>query len=221
MCALGVAALPALAQDKARAPQAPLAGGVAWSTLSPGQQSALAPLKRDWQTIDATRQQKWLEMAARFPAMPPDERERVQARMAEWARLSPEERGRTRLQFQEARQLSPQERHTQWEAYQALSPEQRSALASRAAPLAKAGARSAAAASAPAKAAAAAPPNKPTPVTPTVVQAKPGASTTLISKTAAPPAHASQPKAAAPRALLDSSTLLPRPGIPASAPRSP
>lgn len=215
---LCLAALPALAQDKRATPSAS-ADGKAWATLTPGQQAALAPLKRDWQSIDAARQQKWLEVAARFPSMPADERERVQARMSEWARLSPEERGRARLQFQEARQLSPQERQVQWEAYQALTPEQRSALASRATPAPKpAGAKPAPAASAPGAPAANAR-TKPTPVTPTMVQAKPGASTTLISKTTVPPAHASPAKPSAARAQVDSSTLLPRPGAAASAPR--
>jgi hypothetical protein len=50
-------------------------------------------------------------------------------------------------------------------------------------------------------------------VAPTVVQAKPGASTTLISKTADPPPHAQvgQPKIAAGRDQVDRSTLLPQP----------
>ena len=51
-------------------------------------------------------------------------------------------------------------------------------------------------------------------VAPTVVQAKPGASTTLISKTASPPPHAQigQPKIAASQDKVDRSTLLPRAG---------
>ena len=71
----------------------------AWPTLSPAQKAALAPLKSDWQSIDDTRRQKWLEIAARFPAMPPEERQRIQQRMGEWARMTPDERGRVRLQY--------------------------------------------------------------------------------------------------------------------------
>jgi hypothetical protein len=52
-----------------------------------------------------------------------------------------------------------------------------------------------------------------------MVQAKPGASTTLISKTPAPPANTNPQKPNATRAQVDSSTLLPRPSATASAPR--
>ena len=82
--------------------------------------------------IDAPRKQKWLEIAARFPSMPPEERQRIQERMTEWARMTPEERGRARLQFQEARQISPQERQARWDAYLALPAEERRALANSA-----------------------------------------------------------------------------------------
>jgi Protein of unknown function (DUF3106) len=215
------------------------AGGPAWSALTPVQQSALAPLKRDWQGIDAQRKQKWLEIAARFPAMPAEERQRIQERMSEWAQMSPDERGRARLQFQEARQISPQDRQARWDAYLALPPEEREALAQRADAQAKAkNAKSAKAPGAPAASAGPAmnqkvnvvnpPQTVPKPVAPTVVQAKPGASTTLMSKTATPPAHekVGQPKIAASQGVVNRSTLLPQTGPqsgaaapPASAPR--
>ena len=52
------------------------------------------------------------------------------------------------------------------------------------------------------------------PVSPTVVQAKPGASTTLVSKTPAPPLHhqAGLPKIAATDGFVNPSTLLPSRG---------
>jgi len=201
-------------------------GGPPWSALTSAQQSALAPLKKDWQSIDAPRRQKWLEIAARMPSMPPEERQRVQDRMTEWARMSPEERGRARLQFQEARQISPQERQARWDAYLALPAEERRALANQAKTVPKA---SRADLRGPAGDAATtqknnivAPPSANAAVksvAPTVVQAKPGASTTLISKTATPPAHAQvgQPKIAAGQDKVDRSTLLPQARLPARA----
>jgi hypothetical protein len=200
------------------------AGGPPWASLTPAQQSALAPLKKDWQVIDATRKQKWLEIAARLPSMPPEERQRIQERMTEWARKTPEERGRARLQFQEARQISPQERQARWDAYLALPAEERRALANSATTVPKA--RTAAirspagepssTASAQKNNIVAAPSSKAVAntVAPTVVQAKPGASTTLISKTASPPAHTriGQPKIAAGQDKVNRSTLLPRAG---------
>jgi len=188
------------------------AGGPAWSSLTPAQQSALQPLKRDWQDIDAPRKQKWLEIAARMPSMSPDDRQRVQERMQEWARLSPDERGRARLQFQETRQISPQQRLSRWDAYMALPEEERRALAESARtvpPAGKTAGRDAGTSDAARKGAPAVPTLKA--VAPTLVQAKPGASTTLISSPVAPPSHA-QPKIATSQEVVNRRTLLPKAG---------
>lgn len=215
------------AQTPAAAPMVASVSGAAWASLTPAQQSSLAPLKKDWQTIDAPRKQKWLEIAARMPSMPPEERQRVQARMTEWARMTPDERGLARLQFQEARQISPQERQSRWDAYLALPVEERRALANSARTVPQASRASVRGpAGEPATAPATASVQKNNMVTapstntaaktvaPTVVQAKPGASTTLISKTATPPAHAQvgQPKIATGQGKVDRSTLLPQAG---------
>lgn len=231
------AAAPAAdAQRPQAAAKAPAveAGGPAWSTLTPQQKQALAPLERDWAQIDGPRKTKWLEVAARLPSMPPEERSRVQQRMTEWARMTPAERGRARLVFQEVKQLSPQERQQRWEAYQALPDEQRRALADRgkrsperpgaasappAPPLAQAvpktSATSASRASGP----------QVKPVAPTVVQAKPGATTRLMTTPPSPPPHQrpGQPIIAAKPGEVDRHTLLPRSGpqAAASTPRQP
>jgi hypothetical protein len=212
------------AQSPARPPQAAAASGPAWSALTPAQQSALAPLSKDWPAIDAPRKQKWLEIAARFPSMPPEERQRIQQRMAEWARMSPEERGRARLQFQEARQIDPRERQARWDAYLALPADERRALSRSASTVPKAGAAGAggpggappslARSAVPQGLADANPPKSPAAARTSaavVVQAKPGASTTLISKTASPPPHAQagRPKISAEQGKVDRSTLLP------------
>ncbi len=214
---------------------APDTSGPAWPALSAQQRSVLAPLQRDWHTIDAARKAKWLEVAARFPSMPAEERQRVQERMAEWARMTPAERGRARLNFQESRQLTREQKQQRWEAYQALPDDQRRALAERAKPAAdqrKAAAAAPALDAAvpkktpqPARAAASAPLVKP--VAPTIVQAKPGATTTLMTRRAEPPAHQKpgQPKIAAKPDQVNSQTLLPQRGpqatAAASAPRQP
>jgi hypothetical protein len=195
------------------------------------QRSALAPLEREWPSIDASRKEKWLEISARFPSMPPEERERVQARMTEWARLTPKERGEARLNYQEARQLSPTERKARWEQYQALTPEQKRQLAERAAPSASARrelAKPAAAASTPLPKSNIVTPTPRVdtsvkPVAPTVVQASPGATTTLMSKPPTPPLHQQPglPKVAATPGFVDGSTLLPQRGAQAAATRVP
>ncbi len=211
------------AQTVASPAPATQAGGPAWAALTPAQQSALAPLKKDWPTLDAPRKQKWLELSARLPSMSADERQRIQDRMTEWSRLSPEERGRTRLQFQEARQISPQERQARWDAYLALPADERRALADRAKTVPKAGTASLPGpaggppvASVQKNNLVTAPATKAVAktVAPTVVQAKPGASTTLISKTATPPPHThiGQPKIAVREDQVNRSTLLPQAG---------
>lgn len=224
----------------AQSPAAPAAAkavntGPAWSSLSRSQQEALAPLQRDWSSIDANRKAKWLEVAGKFPTMPAAERERIQARMADWSKLTPAERGRARLQFQESRQFAPEDRQARWEAYQALPEEARAELAQRRKPPAPNGAATSLVPKptngegkqaqvkrnvvppAPAAATAAA-----RPVGPMVVQVKPGATTTLMSRQVQPPAHQQPglPKIAATEGFVDRNTLLPTRGPQGAAVRS-
>ena len=196
-----------------------------WAEMNGAQRSALKPLERDWASLDAARKQKWLDIAGRFPRMSADEQRRVQARMTEWAAMSPAQRSQARLQFKEAEQVAPTGRQAQWEAYQALSPEQKRQLLGQAA-------RSANATSAPGHTVSAdvtagdgaqqkskIVPNpsttaRPKPVAPALVQAAPGATTSLVSKPPSPPAHqqAGLPKIAGSANFIDPATLLPRRG---------
>lgn len=194
----------------------PNAGGPAWNELQPSHQRALAPLRQHWAGIDADRKSKWIAVAQRFGAMPQAERDRVQARMAQWAALSPAERGSARQNFQELRNLPAEDRQALWEAYNALPAEQKQALAQRARPAPRAPEPTAAASTAtPKRNVAQTSPNVTTkPVTPTVVQAKPGATTTLVTKTPAPPPHHQPgvPKIAATKPFVNPNTLLPHRG---------
>ncbi len=209
--------------------------GIRWRDLKASQQAALKPLEQDWSGIDTPQKQKWLQLVARFPKMSAPEQDRIQARMADWAKLTPKERGQTRLNFEEARQLPSQDRQARWDAYQALPAEQKRQLAARAAPVAASitatdtarkpdtadartdrpdkAARDAALAKSnivpnPAFA------NRPGSVSPTVVRAGPGATTTSISKRATPPSHQQTglPKIAATPEFVDRNTLLPQRG---------
>ena len=216
--------------------------GVHWQKLKPAQRDALGPLQQDWSGIDAVRKQKWLQLSDRMPAMPPDERARVQARMADWAKLTPVERGQARLSYEESRQIPVPDRRSRWEAYQALSPEQKGELAARAA-----AARGPNGADNPSRRAAGslarperaekagreipqaksnivpnpayAAPRRP--VGPTVVQAAPGATTTLVTRHPSPPPHQQTglPKIAATPEFVNKSTLLPQRGAQGAAVR--
>ena len=209
-----------------------------WNTLSPAQRAALEPLAREWATIDGDRKRKWLEIAERMPRMSPAQQARMQTRMTEWAHLTPQARGQVRMHFQEARQVAPQNRKESWDAYLALPAEQRRQLADRAAMLApSAAARSGRNAARPAKGGDAvdrddaqaksnivsSPPPAPSPkvIAPTVVQAASGATTTLMSRRPAPPAHQQTglPKIVAMPGFVDSTTLLPQRGAQGAAVR--
>lgn len=215
----------------------PAVSGPAWSALTQSQQKALAPLKPTWDSIDAPRKKKWLEVAERFPRMPVEERQRIQERMASWAAMAPNERAQARLQFQETRRIGPEERQARWQAYQSLPEEERKRLAeaaanrpgassgrASAAPKGTASAQSAAASGPSVKrnVVAVAPSPAPRSVAPTVVQAKPGATTTTVATTAKPPLHHQPglPKIVATPMFVDPTTLLPRRGPQAAAMRA-
>jgi hypothetical protein len=218
MLAVPVAAQPQPSPVKRAPIESP---GPSWQTLTAQQRTTLAPLQNEWASIDGPRKAKWLDIAARYPKLPPSEQERLQARMTEWARMTPSERGRARLNYQEAKQLPNQERQDKWRAYQALPEDERQALAK--------GGKGGAQPKAP-QPGAKPPPEfaakrnivpSPShsggparPVAPTVVQSSPGATTTLVTRQPTPPAHqqAGMPKIAATPGFVDRNTLLPKRG---------
>lgn len=200
--------------------------GPAWSELKPAEQVALKPLQNEWASIDDMRKRKWLRIAEHYPTMSESGQALLQTRMAEWAKMTPQERSKVRLHYLETRKIPATNRQADWKAYQALSPEERKALAARATPAPRAATNAAAQAprssghgrdtkrskSSTVAAAASAPAAKP--ATTTVVQGTPGATTVLITKRAAPPAQQTPGarKIAVTADVVDKSTLLPRAG---------
>jgi hypothetical protein len=201
--------------------------GPAWNSLSPSQQQHLAPLRRDWATIDPARRQKWLAMAERLEKLPPAERQRIQQRMVDWARLPDGARTQARQQFQETRQLSLDERQARWLEYQALPPEQRHELASQAKQRQRAGRDHLEPADTALRGGLQSKGNvlplldsrRGKVVAPAVVQARPGATTNPVSKSPQPAAFQQPglPKIAATPDFVDPTTLLPRRGAQAAA----
>ncbi|WP_374592160.1 DUF3106 domain-containing protein [Aquabacterium sp.] len=197
---------------------------IAWTSLTANQRSALAPLQKDWTELDSVSQEKWLALANRFPRMSEAERTRVQARMTDWAHMTASERGKARLRYQRAKEVSPEERQAQWAAYQSLPEEQRRKLAEDAAKHRSTTGNGAISGhpSTPYGAAGTKSNIVPAPkrgdnlksIAPTVVQAKPGVTTNLVSKRPSPAPHLQPglPKVAATPGLVDSITLLPKQG---------
>ena len=194
-------------------------GQLPWASLTAQQRRELQQLQKVWPALTGDRQQKWLEVAARMPLMSNEERERVRERMVEWVQMTPAQRGQARLQFQEVRQWPADDRQAKWEAYLALTDDERTALAGQASrshqPLASVSAtqkKNTVATSSPGL-------NVKKPVGPTVVQIKPGATTQLVSKVHAPPSHhqPGMPKIVATSTFVDPQTLLPKRGPQAAA----
>jgi hypothetical protein len=207
-------------------PVSALAPAPTWQALTPVQRELLAPLAQDWDKLGPNQRSKWLNATPRLAALRPTQLARLHERMRDWAYLTPGERVDARIGFQLAAQVGAEERQAKWEAYQALPPEKRQELAE------KAVARRHAKAANPAPKAplptgpksnivpAAPKLLTPVPVAGTLVQAKPGATTVLITRGLALPAHhaAGETKVVADPALVDPKTLLPKSlGTPAAA----
>jgi hypothetical protein len=107
-------------------------GGPDWAALTPPQRTALAPLATIWNSISAAHKRKWLALSENFGKFSPDERARLHSRMVDWATLSPAQRAQARLNYNQLPDMTPAQKQAQWEAYQALAPEQKKALAAQA-----------------------------------------------------------------------------------------
>jgi hypothetical protein len=104
-----------------------------WSDLTATQKQSLQPLANAWNGLSDGHRRKWIALATNYPTLAPAEQATLHSRMAEWAALKPRERERARLNFVETKKLPAPDRASNWEAYKALSPEERQKLAERAA----------------------------------------------------------------------------------------
>lgn len=241
VCLLSVAVTVVLAAGPPQSSAAPRTSaredGPRWQALTLAQRSALAPLEKEWPTIDSVRKQKWLLLVDRVKSMPAEERARISLRMSDWARLSPAERGQARIRYEETRDFPEPDRQARWKDYQALSDEEKKQFAAKAAAGAASsprtpgepggvgsGSRTPAlprdgpgfkANLVPNPALA----QRPKQVSPTVLQAAPGATTTPINRRPAPPAHqqTGMPKIATTPEFVNRGTLLPKRGPQAAA----
>jgi len=109
-------------------------GAPTWAELNPVQKQSLAPLAGAWNTLSDAHRRKWIALAQNYPNLAPAEQQKLHSRMAEWAALKPKDREQARLNFAETKKIAPTERAANWEAYQALSPEERKKLAAGAKP---------------------------------------------------------------------------------------
>jgi hypothetical protein len=104
-----------------------------WKELGSTEQQALAPLAASWDTLSLAQKRKWRAMSRNFSKLSPDDQAKLHSRMSEWVALSPRQRTEARLNFGVVKQVPADERKAKWEAYQALSPEEKRKLAAGAA----------------------------------------------------------------------------------------
>ena len=114
----------------------------AWHSLGKRQKQALAPLADKWHELTNQQRQKWLTLSKNFFQLADEEQLTLHSRMREWAALTPRQRSQARFHFNTMQSLSSQDKREQWEAYQALSEQEKNKLSSGPKPPVKSTARS-------------------------------------------------------------------------------
>lgn len=105
----------------------------AWDDLPAAVKSSLQPLQDAWQNLTPADRAKWLELSAGYPNLPQAQQKRLHDRMLEWVEMTPEQRNRAREAFLKSQgELATADRKAQWEAYQALSAEEKKRLSEQA-----------------------------------------------------------------------------------------
>lgn len=105
-----------------------------WQELTPDQQVSLNPLAAQWNSLREVQKKKWMTIAAGYARLAPAEQVKLHSRMTQWMSLSQQERAQARLNFSTSKQLTPTQKTATWQAYQALSPEEKQKLATTAPP---------------------------------------------------------------------------------------
>jgi hypothetical protein len=100
-----------------------------WSELTDAQRGALSPLAAEWNNMELFRKKKWLEIGNRFATMKPEEQQRMQERMRDWAKLTPDQRRVAREIYSRTNKLDSDQKSAQWLDYQQLPEEEKKKLA--------------------------------------------------------------------------------------------
>lgn len=102
--------------------------GSSWQALKPPQKQALAPLAAQWGSLTPQQQSKWLAISQNFAQLQPHEQATMHTRMADWVALSPQQRNQARFNYNTIQSLPKEDKKAKWEAYQALSAEDKRLL---------------------------------------------------------------------------------------------
>ncbi|NBS47298.1 MAG: DUF3106 domain-containing protein [Betaproteobacteria bacterium] len=110
----------------------PATKALGWKELTADQRMALAPLADEWHRISEAQRRKWIAVTRQYKTLSQQDQATLQGRMKEWVAMSPKDRAEARLNFAEAKKLSPEDRKAKWDAYQALTQQEREKLAATA-----------------------------------------------------------------------------------------
>jgi len=99
-----------------------------WQDLSAAQQQSLRPLAANWNGLSEAQRRKWLAIAAGYPKLSSIEQATLHSRMTEWAGLSQSQRAQARLNFADTKQVDASQKAANWQAYQALSADEKKKL---------------------------------------------------------------------------------------------
>jgi hypothetical protein len=131
-----IAPVPAIQAPTGKVVVAQSLSGPAWTELTPVERSILQPLAASWNGLSQGHKRKWLQMTKSYPTLSTEEQVKMQGRMKEWVALSPQQRTQARLNFAKTKELSneltAEEKKAKWQAYQALSDEEKRKLAAKA-----------------------------------------------------------------------------------------
>ena len=86
------------------------AAKMSWTTLTPMQKEALAPIAQQWDTLPDKQQKRLLATTKGYPKLSPNEKQHFLTRLTDWSKLTPEQRDRAREKYKAVSKLAPEKR---------------------------------------------------------------------------------------------------------------
>ncbi len=81
-----------------------------WSTLTPMQQEALAPIAPQWDSMPDKQQIRLLATTKSYPKLTPRQKQLYLAKLTDWSKLTPAQRKRAREKYKAFRKVAPEKR---------------------------------------------------------------------------------------------------------------
>lgn len=108
-----------------------------WTTLTPIQQEALAPIAQQWDSMPEKQQKRLIATAKRYPLLSPEKKQLFLTQLPEWSKLTPEQRNRAREKYKALSKVPADKREEVKRMVRQSEAEKISAAASSVAPTAE------------------------------------------------------------------------------------